>query len=110
MTQDKESEWVGLETDLESAVTTTLFEEYGVLGLKLVMVADSGWPDHIFLGPKAKIVFVEFKRGDNEPSPRQDYIHKLIRAFGFTTQTHNRKDHAVREILKALGLSPRSYH
>lgn len=110
MKQDRQSEWVNLETDLESQVTETLFSQYGVLGVKLVMVNNSGWPDHVFLGPKAKVVFVEFKRGFNERSPRQNLIRKLLRAFGFTVQTHNNKDCAVQEILKALGMVTKAYH
>lgn len=73
-----------LETDFESKVTNGLFDKHGVLGVKLVMMHDSGWPDHLYFGPKASVVFVEFKRGGNTLSKRQKFMRSLLRAFGFT--------------------------
>lgn len=101
---------MGLESDVEASASEMLWECYGVLNVKLVMVLNSGWPDRIYFGPNGGIIFVEWKRGGNQPSPRQQYIHKLLRAFGFTVQTHRDKMVAVRAILKALGIPPLKNH
>lgn len=99
-----------LETDIESSTTEILRDTYGVLSVKLVMIANSGWPDRIYFGPNGALVFVEWKRGGNDLSPRQRYIRKLLNAFGFTVQTHRTQKRAIPEILKALGLAPLPDH
>lgn len=101
---------MGLESDVEGSATELLWNTYGVLSCKLVMRYNSGWPDRIYLGPNGGLVFVEWKRGGNQPAPRQQYIHKLLHAFGFAIQTHNDKMVAVRAVLEALGLTPIEDH
>lgn len=98
-----------LESDIEGSATNELWNTYGVLSVKLVMILNSGWPDRIYFGPSS-LVFVEWKRGGNTLSPRQRYIRKLLTAFGFTVQSHNSKEVAIPAILEALGLTPLSHH
>ena len=79
-------------------------ESRGVIGVKLVMQMDSGWPDRLYLAPGGRVVFAEFKKGGADLSDRQAHIRKLLTAFGFQVRMARNKKQTVLDVLAALGL------
>jgi hypothetical protein len=53
------------------------------LAVKLTIWGRRGWPDYLFLYPVRRVLFVEFKRPGKEPRKLQEYIHGLLRKYGF---------------------------
>lgn len=64
-------------------------EARGLLFLNLRILGFRGWPDSIIFGPGARILFIEFKEYQKNPSKRkkprklQIYIHNLLKRFQF---------------------------
>ena len=92
-----------LESNIETAAADKWFDELGVPSVKLVMVADSGWPDRLAVLPNGGIHWAEFKRPGEETQPRQDYIHQILTAFGHEVHVYESVDAAVEGIRRALG-------
>ncbi len=46
-----------------------------------------GWPDRTVFMPGARVIFMEFKRGNNEQSVHQDKIKKWLTDLGFKWYT-----------------------
>lgn len=46
-----------------------------------------GWPDQTVILPGARVVFFEFKRGNNQQSPHQDKVKKVLVSYGFDWHT-----------------------
>ena len=55
----------------------------GVRTPKLRMATESGWPDRTLLY-RGRVLFVEFKRLGEKPTPLQAYTHEALRQGGFT--------------------------
>jgi hypothetical protein len=56
----------------------------GIVCLKYQPKGDVGWPDHIYvIPPNGRVVFIEFKRPGEEPTPLQYYrINTIDQAGG----------------------------
>jgi hypothetical protein len=67
------------------------------------MGARPGWPDFIFAGPNAKIVFLELKRKGNGLSDAQEIIANHLRDCGFEYLITDNLNEAV-AWLKRLGI------
>lgn len=76
-----------LERDIERAFVDAMREQ-GILKkfavVKLNLMGFRGWPDRLIFGDKRFVLFIEFKRPGEEPSPHQSKIHRVLRGWGFT--------------------------
>jgi hypothetical protein len=64
-----------------------------------------GWPDFLFAGPNAKLVWLELKRRGNRLSEEQERIEEHLRACGFDYLVTDHVDEAI-SWLKGLGILP----
>jgi hypothetical protein len=94
---------VTLEIDIETEASDRLLNEYGIPSVKLNMVGNSGWPDRIYVLPKGKLKWVEYKRPGKKPSPKQRFVHRLLKAFGHDVSTYDTVESAVAGVSRALG-------
>jgi hypothetical protein len=56
-----------------------------------------GIPDRLVIGPNQFIAFFELKRIGEEPFPKQDWVHRKLRGFGFTVIVPDTKQNAIDE-------------
>lgn len=50
--------------------------------IKLNILGRRGWPDRVFLMPKGRSAYIEFKRVDEKARPLQEFVHKQLRDLG----------------------------
>ena len=72
-----------LERDIEKKLNRPI-RGFGGLCLKCEIPGFTGMPDRLILLPGPHVVFVETKQPGKKERPRQVYVHKLLRAMGFT--------------------------
>lgn len=66
-------------------------------GFKWVSPGRRGVPDYIYLkGPPLRVIFVEYKKPDEEPKPIQRFVHRLLRRLGAQVEVISDTDHARR--------------
>jgi hypothetical protein len=80
-------------------------EEFLPLQFKLNLQGNNGWPDRIFLH-KGRVLFIEFKRVGEDPTPLQVWRHKMLKQQCFQIEVCEEYYHAVR-ILEAFLEAPR---
>lgn len=74
---------------LESAIERAVVEyarSKKCVAIKLTTMGPrgaSGWPDRLFLGPKRRVLWIEFKQPGKKPTPRQAAKMDLLRFFGW---------------------------
>jgi hypothetical protein len=66
--------------------------------IKLVAGSETGRPDDLFLIPKGRPLFIEFKWEALQPEPKQEYWHRILQDLGYDVQTHNAVDEALTAI------------
>lgn len=67
--------------------------------LKLVRGSETGRPDDLFLIPYGRGLFIEFKWGEEEPSPKQIYWRdEILGKLGYDVQIHNNVQLALEAI------------
>lgn len=66
--------------------------------LKLIRGSDTGRPDDLFFIPHGRPLLIEFKWGDLQPEPKQEYWHKILKDLGYDVQIHNNVDEALTAI------------
>lgn len=87
------------ESDIQTKVRNRALKELGVVGKKLNIDGDTGWPDFIFFIPGGRPLFIEFKRPGERPSPKQTYIHDdVLKKLGYDIEVHDNEDEAVNAI------------
>lgn len=91
-----------LETDIEQRACARALKELGVRSLKLNVVGQTGWPDRMFFVPGGRPLFIEFKRPGEEPGPKQQHIHALLRHIKYEVQVHDTVDGAFQAVLEAI--------
>ena len=69
------------------------------------MGARPGWPDFLFAGPNAKLVWLELKRRGNKLSEEQERIEQHLRACGFDYLVTDNVAEAL-SWLQGLGILP----
>lgn len=72
-----------LERDIEKKLVRPI-RDMGGRCLKFETPGFTGVPDRIILLPGEHVVFVETKQPGKKERPRQEYVHGLLRAMGFT--------------------------
>jgi len=70
-----------LEKDVEGKASKYA-ESIGYLSLKINVVAQRGWPDHLYINPHGYHVWIEFKKPGEKPSKLQDHRLKQLREQG----------------------------
>lgn len=70
-----------LEKTIEKAVKKYA-EDNGCITYKMNGLGHRGWPDRMFMF-EGKVLFIEFKRLGNGPTPLQTHIHEQLRKSGF---------------------------
>lgn len=74
----------------------------GVRNLKLNVKGQTGWPDRMFLIPGGRVLFVEFKAPGMFLSPKQKYIHQVLKKIGYKVKVYDDADRAIREITRVV--------
>lgn len=59
---------------------------YRLVAVKLGSKWVRGLPDRMILGPGARVLFLEFKRPGESATKYQDFIHRMLRSYGFTVR------------------------
>lgn len=88
-----------LETDTEQKVCRKA-KDHGVLNFKLFGKHETGIPDRVFLIPGGRPLFIEFKRAGEDPRPKQDWWHDILRQLGYQVEVHDNADEALKSIEK----------
>jgi len=95
------------ESAIERKVVHDVYKKWGIQSVKIKAVGARGWPDRLFLipGNPPRPLFIEFKRKGEEAEPLQKYIHKKIRAAGYTVEVIDNYEDAlwVIDIERGLG-------
>ena len=78
-----------MKKDSEKAIErklVDLIKQMGGMCIKLLSTHLTGLPDRMCLLPGRRIIFVELKSTGEKPRPSQLYIHKQLRALGFSVE------------------------
>lgn len=87
------------ESAIQTKVRNRALKELGVIGKKLNIDGDTGWPDFIFFIPGGRPLFIEFKRPGQEPSPKQIYIHdEVLKKLNYDVEVHDDENEAIKAI------------
>lgn len=63
---------------------------------------ETGYPDRMYLLGFDKVLFIEWKRTANDkPTPKQLYIHDLLREQGYDVQVHYDEEEGYQAIRRA---------
>jgi hypothetical protein len=91
-----------LESPIEKRVCERALEECGVENIK---IGKHGWPDRLFIGTFPNMLWVEFKRPGEEPSPLQ--IHRLGHAefLGYKTKVIDNVEDGIQAIREMVAAS-----
>jgi len=73
-----------LEIDIEEEFVKRALKEFGCWSIKFKHIGIKGAPDRIVFCPGGHVFFIEFKRGDNIPSPHQEEFAKTLSKLNFT--------------------------
>lgn len=76
---------------------------YRLLVVKLGSSWTRGLPDRMIIGPNARVLFLEFKRPGKKATKYQDYVHNLLRNYGFTV-------HVVDSVKEAKEISCKFFY
>lgn len=94
---------------LESATekkASTYAESIGYISLKINVVAQRGWPDHLYINAQGYHVWIEYKKLGEKPSKLQK--HRLWQLWKQNTEAHWTDNYAeAKDILDAAVASPR---
>jgi hypothetical protein len=96
-----------VETDIERKACKQA-EKLGVRNIKINTRSDTGWPDRIFFIPGGRPLFIEFKRPGEDPDPKQEYIHEILKKLGYDIEVHDTVEGAVSAVVTALEASSRA--
>jgi hypothetical protein len=91
------------ETTIERPVCDKALTRYGVPNIKMVHPGgETGWCDRCFFIPGGKPLLIEFKWPGYEPTPRQDYIHEMLRGLGYDVIWCDNEEDALAAIKQRL--------
>lgn len=91
-----------IEEQIESWVATQAWERYGVPSIKLNIRGNTGWPDRLFILPGGRALWIEFKAPGEEPDPKQELQHKVLRHRHHDIQVHDNREEALAAVKAAL--------
>jgi len=93
-----------LESKVERDACGDALNKLRVPNMKMLHTGgETGWPDRVFFIEGGRPLLIEFKRpGEkNDTSPRQEYIHSILRELGYDVQVHDNKDEALEAVRSA---------
>lgn len=93
-----------LESKIERDACGDALHKLRVPNMKMLHTGgETGWPDRIFFIEGGRPLLVEFKRpGEkDDTSPRQEYIHSILRELGYDVQVHDNEDEALEAVRAA---------
>jgi hypothetical protein len=93
-----------LESKVERDTCRDALYNEGVPSMKMLHTGgETGWPDRVFFIPGGRPKLIEFKRPGkkSQASPRQKYIHAVLRELGYDVEVHDNKDEALASIRAA---------
>ena len=96
-----------VETDIERAACEKV-KKLGIRNIKINTKTETGWPDRMFVIPGGRPLFVEFKRPGEEPEPKQEHIHEVLKKLGYNVEVHDSVDGAVSAVTRALEAARRA--
>lgn len=91
-----------LESVIEKKACDLIAKHLGVVGSKLKIDGDNGYPDRIFWLPGGRVVLIEFKAPGGSPRPKQLKIHETLRDLGFRVEVCDNELDAFETIIEAL--------
>jgi len=72
-----------LESEIEKKASDYAASDYaedlGYVSLKINVVGQRGWPDHLFINPHGESLWVEFKKSGERPDKLQRHRLKTLR-------------------------------
>lgn len=98
-----------LEVDIEEDVVKFAAEYLGIVGSKLKIGGDTGFPDRIFWFPGGKPFLIEFKKPGEEPEPKQVYQHNKLRNLGYRVEVHDDYIEAIQALCSAVDTEKASH-
>lgn len=96
-----------VETDIERAACEKV-KKLGIRNIKINTKTETGWPDRMFIIPGGRPLFVEFKRPGEEPEPKQEHIHEVLKKLGYNVEVHDSVDGVVSAVTRALEAAHRA--
>jgi len=88
-----------LETKSVQAPIIKWARERGILAIRFTPYGEKGWPDWILVLPNGKVLWVEFKKPEEEkPEPLQEYRHEQLRDYGQIVYVINDRDEGIKTI------------
>lgn len=94
-----------LESKIEKDACDLIFKHLGIIGSKLKILGNTGYPDRIFWLPGGCPFMIEFKRPGEEPEPKQLYIHDQLRELGYQVEVHDNAVRAFQAVTEAVATS-----
>jgi hypothetical protein len=68
----------------ERSASRKALELYGVPNVKIyVLGGETGWPDRQYFIPGGRSLLIEYKEVGEEPTPKQVYIHDMLKGLGY---------------------------
>lgn len=91
------------EKQIETDVCDRALKELRVpnVGLKLLLGANTGWPDRQFFVGHDRVLLIEFKDPDGELGPKQVYMIEMLKGLGYDVQVHDNREEAFAAIESA---------
>ena len=77
-----EVDMLRLESSIERSVVQRAASRLGVMLLKVTPDSSTGWPDRLAVLPGGRVIWLEFKRPGEKPTPKQTYVHGALRKIG----------------------------
>ena len=93
------------ESSIEDEAVDLVWKHLGILGSKLTILGDTGFPDRLFWLPGGKPLLIEFKKPGEEPEPKQAHIHKELRRLGYHVEVHDNAIRAFQAVIDAVATS-----
>jgi hypothetical protein len=90
------------ETKIELAACELIYKRLGIIGSKLRVQGDSGWPDRVFWLPGGRPLLIEFKRPGEVPRKKQASVHRKLRALGYLVAICDSRIEALNAVHQAL--------
>lgn len=90
------------ESEIEKRVVDLAWDHLGILGTKLVMSGNTGYPDRIFWIPGGKTLLIEFKSPGEKPTPKQKHVHETLRSLGYKVEVHDNVADAFEAVINAV--------
>ena len=90
------------ETKIENRAVELIYENLGIIGIKLKAVGSNGYPDRLFWLPQGRPLLIEFKVPGGEPEPLQQQIIDDLIELGYNVQVHDNAIDALQAVIETL--------